>query len=307
MQTRFRAVALLLCTISSSRVCAQSDPIGYSNIDQPIAALEEQESLERIDTMLEVSDDQPAPSYRHHGNGIIPCNCEACQANPSRSFWYVGLELTALNASVDSTTFGLDGDTGAVGPRITVGWESDSGFGLRSRFAGMSAEADMVAYGVGPTPLDLGINAARFDFDLYRRFEFENGSLLFGAGVSSAQLEYELIDGVVLESMKNTGAGVSVFAEGRHRFYNSATTEWAVLSRGRWGAMIGEEETTLFPGIVFDSTLNVAEAAFGFEYKRKMRRATFVAQYLMEAQSWSPSELEGVNFLGSTASVGFTW
>jgi hypothetical protein len=71
--------------------------------------------------------------------------------------------------------------------------------------------------------------------------------------------------------------------------------------------MIGEDETTLFPGVVFDSNLNVAEAAFGVEYNRKFRRATFVAQYLMEAQAWDASLNDDVNFLGSTVRLGFTW
>jgi hypothetical protein len=307
MRSRLGAVAPLFVLFATSLGFAQSQDLAYSDLERRIAALENQAAVtDQPDAVLRAGQPSIAPALLHD-EAVVPCRCDCCMECDAESFWYGGLELTMLNPQISNSAFGIDDGSGGVGPRLYLGWESAKGFGLRGRTWGMNMDADIVAYGIGPTPVDLAITAGRFDFDLYRRFKYDSGSFLFGAGLSSGKLEYEISDGVTTESMDTIAAGVSVFAEGKHSFYHSEVSDWAVVSRGRWAYMIGEDETTLFPGVVFDSNLNVAEAAFGVEYNRKFRRTTFVAQYLMEAQAWDASLNDDVNFLGSTVRLGFTW
>ncbi len=299
------ALFLFLLNCASPWLRAQTFDFAYSDLERRIASLEAAERVDRIDTVLEGG--PPAVHQAQHTEDIVPCDCDFCTQQCHDSFWYSGVELTIFKPTIATGALNLEEDTGGVGPRVYLGWEAASGFGVRTRFWGIEAEGALFDPLTGPTPLSMQTTAARFDFDLYRNFRFENGSLLVGAGVSGAGLEYSLISPGLTQTMETIGAGVSVFAEGRHRFYHSDRVDWALITRGRYAMTTGTVTDSDFPGVELDGNLNVGEAAFGVEFERRFQRCSFVAQYLMETQTWSPTDMENVNFLGSTVRLGLTW
>ena len=308
MSIRLRAIALISVFVCWPSVRARSQELAYSDLERRIAALEDQSTTtEHLDNILYASDEDAQHELHHPLNAVVPCSCDSCTSPPREKFWYAGLELFFLNAHFNSNINTLSDDAGGGGMRFFVGREAASGFGWRTRLGAHIIESDIIDYNLGVTPLDLELTTSRFDFDLYRRFGAEQGSLLFGAGLSSGTIEFTTTDGALANIMENHGVGVSVFAEGRHTFYQTPAIAWSVLTRGRWAYLIGDTTRSTVPDVEFDSTLNTSEAAFGVEFSKQFRRTSFVVQYLMEAQSWETAQFDDVNFLGSSLRFGWNW
>jgi hypothetical protein len=190
-----------------------------------------------------------------------------------------------------------------LGVRGIVGWESAYGLGLRTRFWGSGADIELDTAGSGPDELDLGVG--RFDFDVYRRFRFDHGSLVAGAAIAAGHLDFDYQQVLTVEE---GGGGVGFFLEARHQFYETDVSVWSVLARGRMTELIGEwEQTRGGSGLLrADSNLLIGEGSLGLEYRRKLVRTDFVMQYSIEAQHWNCTFLDDVGFLGSTLSFGFS-
>ena len=203
---------------------------------------------------------------------------------------------------------GIYDDEVGVGPRLFLGRESYRGFGWRTSFWWIDTDSEALIAGGDPVvlrPFVLNLRASRFDLDFYRRFSSENGSLLFGTGITAAGLRFKFDD---VLAITEAGGGVSVFAEGRHRFYNSESIAWSVLSRGRWSYLIGEWEDVGTNALIRgDSNINIAEAELALEITKKFDACNFIASYGIEVQAWDTTFFEKTSFLGSTVRLGINW
>lgn len=217
----------------------------------------------------------------------------------SESFWFGSLELTMMAPSVSSPIADMKAD-GFVAPRGTVGWESSRNLGVRGRFWGADADTDLYVGGSGPIGLD--VQPTRIDFDVYRRFLFDDSSVIVGGGVTAAEMEFEIADMV---SFHDRGAGVQFFVEGRHRLTRSSVADTTLFARGRWAGLTGEWESPLNSTGEGDSHMDILEAAIGVEWRRRFTTADLILQFSMESQSWDATYTEKVDFIGSVFSIGF--
>jgi hypothetical protein len=230
---------------------------------------------------------------------VEPCgSCIEC-GEPCRgeSFWLGSFELTFLHPHFSGeqvlfppTYLTIDDDHAGVGPRCFWEYSDDFKFAISAFY-----------------PFTLELRARRFDFDVYHRWQFRSGSLAVGASVSAAELSTDFRD--FARRAEETGAGAGFFLEGRHVVYQSDVAAWSVVGRGRLAELMGEwqDEGNIAPNLQeADSTLEIAEAALGLEYRRKMRSSDLVVQCMLEAQRWDTVYVGDLGLLGSTASIGFT-
>jgi hypothetical protein len=224
----------------------------------------------------------------------------AISAEPWDGGWFGSVELTILRPYFDDILI-ADRHT-SVGPRLTLGWESDRGLGLRGRFWGL--ENDSTLLGPLGVTANYAMDAFRFDMDFYREFDFRGSSVTVGASISSAVLEVDIDStGVAQED----GGGVGLFLEGRHLLSRSPDSEWSLLARGRWAGLVGnwEDPNSASFATSGDSNMGIVEAGLGWEYKRKFDVCSLVLQHAIELQTWDASYMQDVSFLGQTVSLGF--
>lgn len=113
-----------------------------------------------------------------------------------RGRWSLLTELTVLMPSYSTTTLETANEHPILGPRISLGWESDQGFGIRGRGWGFDSAVDVEQPGVqsfyyGPlaiTSHQINFSGNRFDLDFYKRVEHRTGYFAFGASVTAAEL-----------------------------------------------------------------------------------------------------------------------
>jgi hypothetical protein len=236
-------------------------------------------------------------------SGVDPQNVplsHAISAEPWDGGWFGSVELTIFRPYHNDLPVADRNDS--VGPRLSLGWESDRGFGLRGRFWGMENESDMLGPGGATAPLTL--QTFRFDMDFYREFDFRGSSIILGASITAAELEGEFdFTGPV----EDAGGGVGLFVEGRHLLTHSSDSEWAALARGRWAGLVGTWEDPNSSGFVTsgDSNMQIVEAGLGWEYKRRFDGCSLVLQHLIELQTWDTSYVADLSFFGQSLSVGF--
>jgi hypothetical protein len=253
-------------------------------------------------------------------------------AEPKRSHWFGAVDLTKLYAGYNNGSFVIDDQNAEVDPRIIVGWESAGGLGLRSRFWSFEDQfvpTSLFQAGSGNSPppfyyfYDVDLTARRFDFDVYRRFVFEKGSVLAGASVAAAELDLDVdvadFSPYIYDKdfrAEHSGGGGGFLLEAQHAFYRSEVSQWSVITRGRWSGVVGElAHSELTEPLSRGSRLSILEAALGLEYKRTFHGIDFVLQYYLEGQNWDVSGLgeshstmptDGkFDFLGSMFSLGF--
>ena len=121
-----------------------------------------------------------------------------------RGRWTVLTELTTLFPSYSTTTIATANDEPIFGPRVSLGWESAAGFGVRGRGWGFDTAVDAegspipapssyyyyydYASPLQVTSHEINFRGGRFDLDLYKRFEHSTGFLAIGASLTAAEL-----------------------------------------------------------------------------------------------------------------------
>lgn len=121
-----------------------------------------------------------------------------------RDRWVVLIELPVLLPSYSTPTISTANEHPILGPRTSLEWESDRGFGIRGRFWGFDSAVDMEdsyapsqqSFYYYNTTLDISnhqinFSGGKFDLDFYKRIELRQGHFLFGASITSAQLKLE--------------------------------------------------------------------------------------------------------------------
>ena len=199
-----------------------------------------------------------------------------------RGGWVVLTELPVLLPSYSTSTISTANEHPVIGPRTSLGWESDRGFGIRGRFWGFDTAVDMEdSYAPSQQSLyyyqlldisnhQVNFSGGKFDLDFYKRIELRQGHCLLGASITSAQLkleetltvtestyyrgfyDYDYFDLYNPRSyaytydtdslIRNRGVGLGVLAEGSHRFYETPMHAWSIFGRGRVAYLIGEWE-----------------------------------------------------------------
>jgi hypothetical protein len=230
----------------------------------------------------------------------------AIAAEPWDGGWFGAVELTIFRPVFDDVP--VVDRKGSVGPRLIFGWESDRGFGLRTRFWGLENEAQLEMLGV---QIDQRFEAFRFDFDFYREFDFKGSSITVGGSITAADLKSTLQPTNIVGTEvvgEEAGGGVGVFLEGRHLICTNYDSQWSVLARGRWASLVGERKSPPNAStITGDSSIRIAEAGLGWEYKRNFDSCSFVLQHMIEVQTWDNYYLGEFSLFGQNVSLGFTF
>jgi hypothetical protein len=259
-------------------------------------------------------------------------------ASAPTSFWFGGAELLRLKPryTLGSTYRNYNdyyapyGDTGVYkddpddAPRAFLGWESANGLGIRGRF--WKFENGGLIDPEYEWSRTWRMDATRFDADVYRRFQFNRGSIAAGANLATVDLS---TDGFFPKNSNYEAVGLGVFAEGRHTLYESDRVACALIGRGRWSQLMGKHSydvTSSIPSIYVvnseflelvsdvhyidvtqrhrdDADLQIAEVAAGLELVRKFRHADLVFQYAVEVQNWNLNPNDELSFLGSTFAI----
>lgn len=123
--------------------------------------------------------------------------------------WSVLTELTTLFPSYSTATLATANEHPVLGPRVSVGWESDRGFGIRGRMWGFEGDNKIEQsptpstqtyfpiidyspsyYAAQPQVVSHQINfsGSRFDLDFTKRVRHSTGNFAFGASVTAAHL-----------------------------------------------------------------------------------------------------------------------
>jgi len=113
-----------------------------------------------------------------------------------RGRWSLLTELTVLMPSYSTTTLETANEHPIFGPRVSLGWESETGFGIRGRGWGFDSAVDVdqsLAPSLYYAPLEItshqvNFSGNRFDLDFYKRIEHRTGHFAFGASVTAAEL-----------------------------------------------------------------------------------------------------------------------
>jgi hypothetical protein len=131
--------------------------------------------------------------------------------------WSALTELTVLFPSYSTSTLATASDEPILGPRISLGWESAAGFGIRGRGWGFDSpvEVDQTFAPFGYySPLqmqyvhEIEFSGSRFDLDFYKRLQYQRGELAFGASLTAAHLKLEAGDQQIPPSMYDFDAGL---------------------------------------------------------------------------------------------------
>lgn len=188
---RFRRLALIgfLLGMAASGAWASDSKSADDPLLQSVSAKEELPGIEERNT-------EPADGE------LVACGDEiglAALVEPDarrRGRWSLLTELTVLMPSYSTTTLETANEHPILGPRISLGWESDQGFGIRGRGWGFDSAVDVeqpVASSfyyapVAITSHQINFSGNRFDLDFYKRVEHRTGYFAFGASVTAAEL-----------------------------------------------------------------------------------------------------------------------
>lgn len=244
--------------------------------------------------------------------------------------WQFGTEFLLYDLEYGNVNFqNNEGDEDlAGGLRLTFGWESNAGYGIRARVSGVSGEGSSDSF-FGNTFTSGGFSTLRgFDFrgaspvaagsepleivtatsniDIYKRLQFDRLDVALGAGLSGGAISLDVptvnIDNSII------AGGISLFTEGKYVLRQSEVSELSLVGSGRVAFLRGEWESTDGTGFLqMDSDLTITEGAVGLEWKRHLGRATLNLRAQYESQLWNSDVTSDLVFNGAALRAGLTW
>jgi hypothetical protein len=242
---------------------------------------------------------------------------------PTTSFWYGGAELTefkprySVNAPAGWFTNGAIGTytSNAKGaPRLYLGWEHASRFGVRGRVWWFHDEWFAPEWSNNLRRM-WNIELTRTDIDLYRCFRFEHGAILLGGNVAVIDLN---LDRLPPESPHFQTAGLGLLGEVQHQLYESTNLDVTIIGSGRWTqCFTGKKDYSLnLTNSTYNSSLYVqesrrttesllqtAELGAKLEIGRRFGNADLRLSCGVEVQSWNIDPVSELLFFGSTYSA----
>ena len=223
------------------------------------------------------------------------------------STWTAGLELLALDSHLTRFALGPWEDDETFGSRLVLGYEGDTGSGIRLRLWGIGADAS-------PPADDVELNTGALDLDFGKRLLIDDTELLLGAGFAGRGMKFTLSDGSHTEFR---GGGVSLFAETSYPLWQFPRTDVRFVGRGRWTLTRGDwrDTTGIIVAPTDDDNMSITEAALGLEMRRRFgwRNERFWSLALMtEYQRWesqwmSAFTASAVGFSGVSVNFGVGW
>lgn len=235
---------------------------------------------------------------------VQPASAVAMPGAIGHDPWYGGVEFGITRFVHANGIFALTDDEVGASFRPFLGYENPRGLGMRGDlyFAGAESVATLAA---DASRFDLDPDAFSLNIDLYRRLRLDDFDLLLGAGSRIAAFGFDYGDG---REDRWSGAGPSLFAEGRQLYYATPCSEWSVIGGGRLAYLVGEADYVGIDG--YDdvgTTMTTGMAYLGFEYRREWSRGDFLFQFKGETQVW---RVEGSLKLGLDTTgflVGANW
>jgi hypothetical protein len=223
-----------------------------------------------------------------------PCPCDSVYRSTA---WQFGAEFIPTNSHLTAGQFGPWPDDGALALRFNLGYEDETGLGVRGRWwlFGQSVEA--------PAD-DVDLAATTLSLDFSKRLFIEETELVLGAGPAGGALSFQLSNN---DEAEFAGGGISVFAEVWHPLLRFERVDLGSVARGRYSLLLGEWEDDT--GFVIPSTdddnMSVAELAWGLELRIRVglrQDKHWYLAILVEHQNWDSALM--TRFMDS--SVGFT-
>lgn len=259
---------------------------------------------------------------------------------------HVCSEIDFAALSVSDKAFQTDGDF-VVTPRFQLGWESESGVGVRGRYWEFEndgeynqidreisstllpgiALADSEPIPVRPTFVDpnednlVDQSVESFELDLSQRFLAGRTDVRIGAGLKSVSRqesayvtdlatysENQLITGYHLENVSVQGTGLSLFSEFEHPLLVRDRFEVAFVLGGRSSYVPAEYEAYgTDSSVSLDDNLWINEGNVGLELLSRHRYITMRLRGQFETQSWNSSVTDNQAFTGTSLSFGIDW
>lgn len=217
--------------------------------------------------------------------------------------WFAGGELTLHEAKNANASFTFNGDT-VVGGRFVVGYEGPRGYGIRGRLWGAgNDELETIAIASPHAAAMVDFSTFLIEADFYKRFCVEESCVTVGAGTRGGGLEVRLPGD---SGFDIGGSGVGAFVELWHPVFIGPRTTFAYVAHGRASFLSGEAELA-GTDIDVDTTIAVAEAAFGVEMRRRWGRGEIVAAAMLESQHWDTSAMTDVVLDGGNLRCGYQW
>jgi len=235
----------------------------------------------------------PSSAWTRPADGP-PCPCESVYRSTA---WQLGAEFIPTNSHLTAGQFGPWPDDGALALRFHVGYEDETGLGVRGRWwlFGQSVEAPVD---------DVDLSATTISLDFSKRLFIEETELVLGAGPAGGALSFQLSNN---DESQFAGGGISVFAEVWYPLLRFERVDVGSVARGRFSLLVGEWEDDT--GFVIPSTdddnMSVAELAWGLEFRRRFgfnEDKYWYLAILVEHQTWDSAIM--TQFTAS--SVGFT-
>jgi hypothetical protein len=245
----------------------------------------------------------PSSAWPPPANGPL-CPCESVYR---RTAWQLGAEFIATNSHLTAGQFGPWPDDGALALRFNLGYEDETGLGLRGRWwlFGQSVEAPVD---------DVDLAATTISLDFSKRLFIEETELLLGAGPAGGALSFQLSNN---DESKFAGGGISVFAEVWYPLLRFERVDVGSVARGRFSLLLGEWEDDT--GFVIPSTdddnMSVAELAWGLELRRRFgfrHDKHWYLAILVEHQNWDSALMtqftaSSVGFTGTSFAIGLAY
>lgn len=318
MARYFCALVAILCAwITHGSVCAQE------SVDIP----ESEEVAVEVDLLDEGETDAAlwTPEFLSAG---------AFAGWASQGHVYSSFDFAALSASDEA--FNTGGDF-VMTPRFQLGWESDSGWGVRGTYWEYENEFFDQQYAWN---IESGQNVMSLDIDAYRRFEAGNSSVTIGGGLKSAHAQqqqfypdreinstvlpgvppadvepipqrptYGLFASAVLDEMSTEGWGPTLFAELRKPLlvHELGDLDFVINGRSSYIPANYEYRTASNRMYEIEDALWINEGAVGVELSRRLQRFVVRLRGQFETQAWSSSVMDDQAFTGVSTSLGIEW
>lgn len=314
MRTRLRAIALLCSVVHGSYLHGQY--VTPSDALPPIVEEHEQADM--------VPSQELAP---------MPVIADARNHFLQEGHLYWGAELLVLDGSSNPAR----DNSSIAGSRYKLGWEHQSGLGLRARYFTLDADWTLTnspegAEIVGAGPEDFYTYAPHYqgsllvarevdnlDLDIYRRFMLGDTELLIGSGLSTVRnlerfqhvfdetppagdYSYNFSD----DSVQGTGIGLAAELKRPLLVRDSAEVSFLLGGRTSWIPIEVESQSELFTFTLEDDLL-LHEASIGLELRKRLQSLTLILRGQYEIQEWDTDLVHNRGFDGVSFTVGLGW
>jgi hypothetical protein len=231
----------------------------------------------------------------------------AMAAIPRSGHWEIGFEFGPSDLHLAGPEFGRydhHGDTFTM----NLGYEMDTGYGIRGEFWGFAPTAE-------ETRVDVDANASTFDVDLYKRFTINYSSLTVGVGGRGANLDFR--ETATDRHSQFNGGGLNIFGAWDHPLYIGQKQDISFVGLGRMSILQGEwrDNTGDLVADTNDDMMTILEVSYGIEFRRRfgqnLDKFCFF-DVMVDVQDWQSSWMtanvgSSAGFYGVNFSAGVSW